>query len=86
MFGLSEVIPNGVHRSSGGEIKSKIEEAEKKTAQIKKGDHFNKAVALFEKGEYKKAIKEWKEVLKIDPAHAESKRLIEKAKQTLKAK
>ncbi|MFH1352656.1 MAG: PorV/PorQ family protein, partial [bacterium] len=63
------------------EIKNKIEEAEKKNAQIKKGDHFNTAVKYFEQKEYKKAIKEWKEVLKIDPAHAESKRLIEKAKK-----
>ena len=38
------------------------------------------------RAEYTKAQELITEILKIDPAHAESKRLIEKAKQTLKAK
>jgi len=42
-----------------------------------------KATKLYEKGKYKKAIKEWKKVLDIDPDHQQSKDSIKKARKKL---
>ncbi|MBU2529041.1 tetratricopeptide repeat protein [bacterium] len=41
--------------------------------------HFNKATSLFNQGNYRQAIDEWKKVLEIDPDHKLSKIKIEKA-------
>ena len=46
-------------------------------------EHYNKATKLYEQGKYKKAIKEWEKVLKLDPDHKQSKNSIEKARQKL---
>ncbi|MDO9513169.1 MAG: tetratricopeptide repeat protein [Elusimicrobiota bacterium] len=51
--------------------------------KILKGNYFNAAVQHYEKGEYKKAIKQWKKVLEMDPGHADSKRMINKAEEKL---
>ncbi len=50
-------------------------------AEMKK--HYNKAAELYGKGKYKKAIKEWKKVLDIDPEHQQSKDSIKKAEKKL---
>ncbi|HAX61796.1 MAG TPA: hypothetical protein DCX95_04450 [Elusimicrobia bacterium] len=48
------------------------------------GQHYSAGVALYEKREYEKAIAEWEEVLKLDPNHKQSKKMIEKARKQMK--
>jgi len=58
---------------------------EKELAKQKKmKEHFSKATVYYIKGEYAKAIKEWKKVLEIDPAHELSRRKIIMAQEKLK--
>jgi len=63
----------------------KRESSYRKKGDIKSGEmkrkHFNKATEFYVKGEYRKAIREWEQVLKIDPAHELSRRKIEKARR-----
>jgi len=47
------------------------------------GQHYSAGVTLYEKREYALAIAEWEEVLKLDPNHKQSKKMIEKAKKQL---
>jgi len=50
------------------------------------GKFFNERTALYQKGEFKKAIAAWEKVLAIDPAHEPSKDVIKKARAQLKKK
>ncbi|MBA3065081.1 tetratricopeptide repeat protein, partial [bacterium] len=59
--------------------------AEEQAAQTKTEmkEHYNKGSELYAAGKYKKAIKEWEEVLELDPQHQQSKDSIEKARKKL---
>jgi len=57
---------------------SQMTEKEKKE---KMSQHFIKATDLFQQQKYSEAIKEWDEVLKLDPNHQQSKEMIEKTKK-----
>ncbi len=52
--------------------------------QKKMKEHFSKATVYYIKGEYAKAIKEWKKVLELDPGHELSRRKIMMAQEKLK--
>jgi len=56
------------------------EEQKKRQMQI----HFLMATDYFRTGDYEGAIREWEEVLKLDPDHAVSKEKIDRAKKKLK--
>ncbi|MDO9514231.1 MAG: PorV/PorQ family protein [Elusimicrobiota bacterium] len=59
--------------------------SEEKAAQTKTEmkEHYNKGSELYAAGKYKKAIKEWEEVLELDPQHQQSKDSIAKARKKL---
>jgi len=48
------------------------------------GQHYSAGVTLYRKREYEKAIAEWEEILKLDPNHKQSKKMIEKARKQIK--
>jgi len=52
-----------------------------KLNQMKK--HYMRATRYYKKGMYEEAIKEWKEVLKIEPNHKQSKEAIERVKKKM---
>ncbi len=47
-------------------------------------EFYNRAYEAFAKKDYKEAIKNWSEVLRLDPSHKQSKENIEKARKKLK--
>jgi tetratricopeptide (TPR) repeat protein len=49
--------------------------------QMKK--HYMRATGYYKKGMYEEAIKEWEEVLKIEPNHKQSKEMIERIKKKM---
>jgi tetratricopeptide (TPR) repeat protein len=58
-------------------------EINKETKLDEMKNHYTKAVEYYKGRMYKEAIAEWKEVLKIDPKHKQSKEAIEKAKKEM---
>ncbi|MFH1957436.1 MAG: PorV/PorQ family protein [bacterium] len=76
----------------GAENLLKEEKADEKTAKEQKKEekkkalmteYYNKGTEYYQKGDYKKAIKEWEKVLELDPSHKASKEVIEKARKKL---
>jgi len=55
-----------------------------KQARLKQMEkHYTRATRYYKKGMYEEAIKEWKEVLKIEPNHKQSKEMIERIKKKM---
>jgi len=46
--------------------------------------YFGQGLYYYKKGDYKKAIKQFKKILELEPDHAQSKRLIDKCRKNLK--
>ena len=46
--------------------------------------HWARGMEFYKTGQYKKAIKEFEAILKLDPTHEQSRRMIEKSKEKLK--
>ena len=68
-----------------GGMKEERSAAENRNREMM-GKFFNEGTALYQKGEFKKAIAAWEKVLAIDPAHEPSKDVIKKARAQLKKK
>ncbi|MEW6556291.1 MAG: PorV/PorQ family protein [Elusimicrobiota bacterium] len=69
------------------ELKKEEKKEEKPMSEASKRNlmrnHYNRAVELYSNQKYEEAIKEWQEVLKLDPNHQPSQEKIEKAKEKL---
>ena len=88
---LEEVIKLNPEHKKAGEY---LVRAKERLAAIKKEEgarrlresidkHYFQGIDYYAEGEFKKAIKEWEEVLRIEPAHAGAKEYLEKAKDKI---
>lgn len=67
------------------EVRQPLTQKPSSSKRLLMSQHYNRAVAYYKKGQYRSAVMEWKEVLKLDPRHKASKDGIARAQKKLGA-